>query len=173
MNPVAQFYNWLTPPVPFEFIVHFTPQQCASDLASKAGMRWGAYPQRLKVEVVAGDDSEYSFWISLHNWAYVNIEAQGTISSIGDDYAQIAGAARTTPTRLGIALLVYMVIIFAGVTIGLISSLFATNSLETAIVSACVFFIVVVGIVTLNIFSQKWFITMHTDMVVGLLLRIL
>ncbi len=77
MNTIARFYNWLTPSVPFEFIVHFTPDQCASNLSSKAGMRWGAFPQRLKVEVTAASDREYSFLLNLRHGAYFNIEAHG------------------------------------------------------------------------------------------------
>src|SRR5258708_5724193 len=108
MNAFARFYYWLTPPVPFEFIIHFTPDQCVSDLTSKAGMRWGMFPQRLKVEVSQGSDAEYSFLINLRIWAYYQFQAQGAISLVGEDYSQIAGIVRATPTKLGMVLLAYV-----------------------------------------------------------------
>ncbi len=171
MNTIANFYNWLTPSVPFEFISSHSPDECAALLASKAGMKYGSFFQRLRVEVTLESDQHYAFTVGLRGRGFFKIEAHGTISPVADTYAHIEGSARTRATVFTLILFGYMLAIFGVVVIGMGYSVSTTNSLPAFLVALGLIIIVLSVLLVFQLRSLKGMIAMDVDMALGLLLR--
>jgi hypothetical protein len=172
MSILTQFYFWLTPEIPFDFIKNHSAVECATLLGVRAGQEEGPHYQRVTVEITPVPDGDYSFCVQPRSLAaYFIVQARGTISPVSDDYAKIEGMAHTKPTKIGIAYFAVGLALTLSIVIGIVITLFAHDSPLVALIGVIALTGFIAIFATLHVQFQRWSMATYTDRVLGILVR--